>query len=252
MDCYFYDVNGSIVMPSKTNDELNFNNYEFYCLINDKIRYNDDNRKVIHAINKDYLIKRIAIFMQLQKEGIKYIIKKSGQTETKIFFRSKNIVFIILRMFIVKYYINILSRKTMTYILMKIKGIPDNYIRGRFIRQYIQHPSKKYDKIFRQIDKATDLSSSERYGYKYNYIANSENGFAEFDGQYQKIVKKGDATLKQILQNKKFESYYKSFDYPVFDYKFHISYVARDKITDDLLKEISKLEKKIGVEIVYD
>ena len=58
-DCYFFDKIGNIVKPSEKADELNYNNYELLCLIKDNLNYIDDERKIIYAVNPDYLLKRI-------------------------------------------------------------------------------------------------------------------------------------------------------------------------------------------------
>lgn len=251
-DCYFFDKIGNIVKPSEKADELNYNNYELLCLIKDNLNYIDDERKIIYAVNPDYLLKRIYVHLLLQKNNMKYIIIK-GKEDVKIYFKEKNKSFIILRMFLFndvnqKKYIP--SRDIFKYILFKIKGYPVENIRGRFIRNYIQRPNKKYAKKFEDIDKY-DVLSYEKYQYKYQLIDKTDK-FVEFNEMYNKVMKEGDKILKKILSSSEFRKYYDNFEFPIFDYRFRVSFIARDKIDEKLLKELDKFEKELNIQIIYD
>ncbi len=183
---------------------------------------------------------------------MKYIIIK-GKEDVKIYFKEKNKSFIILRMFLFNDVIQkkyIPNRDIFKYILFKIKGYPAENIRGRFIRNYIQRPNKKYAKKFEDIDKY-DVLSYEKYQYKYQLIDKTDK-FVEFNEMYNKVMKEGDKILKKILSSNEFRKYYDNFEFPIFDYRFRVSFIAHDKIDEKLLKELDKFEKELNIQIIYD
>ena len=143
-DCYFYDEKGGLAKPSHLYDELNYNNYEIYCLIHNAINYLDYPEKKLYAVNQDIFLKRIYIHMLLQAKGIKYIVLKTGNMTTRLLFYEKKLPIVILRQYISQYRktLKIKDLEEYQYILYKINGIPENIIRGMFIRKYIIHPTK--------------------------------------------------------------------------------------------------------------
>jgi hypothetical protein len=246
--CYFFDKRGNIDQITDETNNLNYNHYHLKCLLMGAINYYGYNANIgpIYVIDKNVLWERVYIHLLMQAQKVKYVVFMDRGEPYNLFFLPRNLTYIKLRAYIKEKVSGNVDTSVYKYIILRIEGYPEEYIRGRFIRDYIKkNGNGKFMEYFRMIDSAQDIGEYQKYNYKYDYVEKTD-GFKEFDAGLDRIRAEAGRVVRGLVRG--FDKY--DFPYPVQEYIFRTSIVA--DITPDLLVQIKDAEKKLGIKVVYD
>lgn len=199
--CYDFTEDGYLIFND--NNKLGYNFNKLLCVINKSLIMSEFLFPKIPDHHKDLKLK---IAQMAVDKHIKYLDtgfqKNTDEKNILIFYQQNK-----LNAIMYKYFIDTYQDKgtfdPVFYSLSVLQGIPDKYIRGKFLFLYITKKGKElFPQEYDHIDDLDNISQLEKYTLKRKVISNDK-----FEEMYHNLKKEGLKLIDNLKNNKEFKNY---------------------------------------------